>query len=252
MLMIVSPAKKLDFESNPPLNKFNQPDFLDVSKQLIKDLKVLKKSDLRKLMSISDNLAELNLKRYNDFKTPFSLKNAKQAIFAFKGDTYQGLNVESLNKKDLDYADKHLRILSGLYGILRPLDLMQAYRLEMGTNFGIGENKNLYEVWKEKNTQKINDDLKGNKALINLASKEYFSSVDFNKIDKPIITPVFKEDKNGKLKIISFNAKRARGMMANFIIKNRITDIEKIKEFNIDKYKFDKSLSSESEFVFRR
>lgn len=252
MLLVVSPAKKLDLESKAPTRKFSEPKYLETSSKLINSLKKLRTDDLKDLMGISDKLAELNLSRYNAFKTPFNLENAKQSVFAFKGDTYVGLDVESFDSKDLDYADKHLRILSGLYGILKPLDLMQAYRLEMGTKFGVGSKSNLYDVWKESNTQRINDDLKGNNALVNLASNEYFSSIDTKKLNKPLITPVFKEEKNGKLKIISFNAKRARGMMANYIIKNRITQIEDIKKFNMDNYKYDKSLSSESEFIFRR
>jgi len=250
--MIVSPAKKLDFDSAAPIEKYNQPEFIETSKKLIKDLKKLKSTDLQKLMGISENLAKLNLERYQNFKTPFDLKNSKQAIFAFKGDTYVGLDIDSLDKKDIDYADKNLRILSGLYGVLKPLDLMQAYRLEMGTSFGIGSNKNLYELWRETNTRAIESDLKGKNALVNLASKEYFSSIDFKALTKPVITPVFKEEKNGKLKIISFNAKRARGMMANFIIKNKIKDADDLENFNMDNYKFDKSLSSKSELVFRR
>jgi cytoplasmic iron level regulating protein YaaA (DUF328/UPF0246 family) len=250
--MIVSPAKKLDFESVAPIEIYKQPEFLETSKKLIKDLKKLKSTDLQKLMGISENLAQFNLERYQNFKTPFDLKNSKQAIFAFKGDTYIGLDIDSLDKKDIDYADKNLRILSGLYGVLKPLDLMQAYRLEMGTSFGIGSNKNLYELWRETNTRAIESDLKGKSALVNLASKEYFSSIDFKALTKPVITPVFKEEKNGKLKIISFNAKRARGMMANFIIKNKIKDADDLENFNMDNYKFDKSLSSKSELVFRR
>ena len=250
--MIVSPAKKLDFDSVAPIEKHNQPKFLETSTKLIKDLKKLKSTDLQDLMGISEKLAKLNLERYQSFKTPFNLKNSKQAIFAFKGDTYVGLDVDSLDKKDIDYADKNLRILSGLYGVLKPLDLIQAYRLEMGTNFSIGKNKNLYELWREANTKAIESDLKGKKALVNLASKEYFSSIDFSSLTKPVITPVFKEEKNGKLKIISFNAKRARGMMANFIIKNKIKDPADLEKFNMDNYKFDKSLSSKDELVFRR
>ncbi len=252
MLIVVSPAKKLDFEQKAPTKRFDEPMYLETSKKLIKSLKGLHVEDLKNMMKISDKLAELNLDRYKNFKTPFSLDNAKQAVYAFKGDTYIGLNAESFDSKDLDYAEKHLRILSGLYGILKPLDLIQPYRLEMGTKFGIDKKENLYEVWKEINTKRINDDLKGNNALINLASNEYFSSINTKSLVKPLVTPIFKEEKNGKLKIISFNAKRARGMMANFIIKERVTQVEDIKKFDMDNYKFSKTLSTDSEIVFTR
>lgn len=182
----------------------------------------------------------------------FTPKNAKPAIFAFTGDVYKGFDVQSLNDKDLNYAQNHLRILSGLYGILRPLDLIQAYRLEMGTKFSLGKNQDLYDLWKEKTTLKLNQELENNKALVNLASEEYFKSIDLPKLVRPVITPVFKEERNGKLKIISFNAKKARGLMANYIVKNKVKTAAKLKAFALDGYKFQADLSSNNELIFTR
>lgn len=252
MLIVVSPAKKLNFEVPAPVETHTTPEFLDISKKLIKDLQKLNATDVSKLMKISEKLGELNFERFQTFKTPFTLKNSKQAAFAFKGDTYIGLDIESFSKKQLTYSQKHFRILSGLYGLLKPLDLIQPYRLEMGTNFGIQGSKNLYEVWKKTLTQKLKQELKKEKILINLASKEYFSAIDFDALDAKVITPVFKEKKNGVLKIISFNAKRARGLMSQYIIKNEVKTIDGLKDFNLDKYKYNKSLSKESELIFTR
>jgi cytoplasmic iron level regulating protein YaaA (DUF328/UPF0246 family) len=250
--MIVSPAKKLDFDTESPFEDYDIPKYLDKSKSLVKELKKLSEADIKKLMKVSDAIAKLNKDRFNSFKTPFNTKNAKQAIFAFRGDTYQGLDPDSMNKNEIKYANKHLRILSGLYGVLNPMDLIQPYRLEMGTKFKTDGFKNLHTFWMDTNTKRIEADLKGQKALINLASKEYFSSIDFSKLSKPVITPIFKENKNGILKIISFNAKRARGMMGRFIIENKIKDPQDLKQFNSDNYKFNNKLSSETEFVFTR
>ncbi len=252
MLIVVSPAKKLDFDSAPPTQEHSQPQFLDTTKKIIKDLKKLEASELMKLMKISQTLGELNYNRNQNFKTPFSLKNAKQAAFAFKGDTYQGLEFESFSKAQMNYAQNHFRILSGLYGLLKPLDLIQPYRLEMGTSFGIGKEKNLYGVWREQITQTLQQELKKEKTLVNLASKEYFSAIEFESLDAQVITPVFKEQKNGKYKIISFNAKRARGMMSQFILKNKIDSIEGLKKFDMDNYKFNSEMSSSEELVFTR
>lgn len=252
MLIVVSPAKKLDFDTPPPIEDHTQPEFLDTTKKIIKDLKKLESEDLMKLMKISQSLGDLNYDRNQNFKTPFSLKNAKQAGFTFKGDTYQGLEFETFTKPQMNYAQKHFRILSGLYGLLKPLDLIQPYRLEMGTSFGIGEAKNLYTVWKDKITEQLKTELKKEKTLINLASKEYFSAIDFEQLDARVITPVFKEHKNGKYKIISFNAKRARGMMSQYILKNKIDSIEELQSFNMDNYKFNKQMSSGDELVFTR
>ncbi len=252
MLVVVSPAKKLDFQTPTDLTEYEGPLFLDKSKELVKELKKKTRPELQKLMGISESLADLNVKRFNSFKTPFSTSNAKQAGLAFQGDTYQGLEFHTFNKTQRSYAQKHLRILSGLYGVLRPLDLMQAYRLEMGTKFGIKGQKDLYQFWRETITQRLNEDLKGTKALVNCASNEYFKAVDTKSLNAPVITPIFKEEKNGKLKIISFNAKRARGMMAKFIIENKIKEPEGLKDFCEDNYKFDPKLSDEYNFTFTR
>ena len=252
MMVIVSPAKKLDFDTDAPTTEHTTPEFLDTSKKLIKELKTLQADDVSKLMKISKPLGELNFNRFQSFKTPFNLKNAKQAAFAFKGDTYIGLDFESFNKKQIKYSQKHFRILSGLYGMLKPLDLIQPYRLEMGTRFGIKDSKNLYGVWKETLTSKLNKELSKEEFLVNLASKEYFSAIDFSLLDKEVITPVFKEKKNGVYKIISFNAKRARGLMSQYILKNEIKSIAGLKKFNLDRYKFNSEMSSEKELVFTR
>ena len=254
MLIVISPAKTLDFETAPTTNEFTQPEYLKESRKLISELKKLSPAEVSSLMKISDKLGTLNFLRFNDWKTPFKLNNAKQALLAFKGDVYTGLDAESLSKQDLKFAQKHLRILSGLYGVLKPLDLMQAYRLEMGTQFENKKGKDLYEFWGAKITDHINDDLKTSKSkyLINLASNEYFKSLQADDIKAEIIVPVFKDYKNGKYKIISFYAKKARGLMSAFIIKNRLKDPEDIKKFNIDGYKFYKSESDGKNWVFQR
>ena len=252
MLVVVSPAKKLDFENLAPTEEHSTCEFLEISKKLIKDLKKLNVDDIAKLMKLSKPLAELNFSRYKTFETPFSLKNAKQAAYAFKGDTYVGLDFESFNKSEIKYAQTNLRILSGLYGLLKPLDLIQPYRLEMGTRFGVGDAKNLYGVWQDSITSKLNKELKSNKVLVNCASKEYFSAIDFKNLNAEVIVPVFKEKKNGEYKIISFAAKRARGMMSQYIIKNKIKDIQGLKKFNMANYKFSSKMSYGNELVFVR
>lgn len=252
MLVVVSPAKKLDFEQCAPTDKYTTPDFLDKSQALVRELKKLNSEQIAMLMKLSPSLAQLNFSRYQSFKIPFNLKNAKQAAFAFRGDTYVGLDFDSFNKTQIDYAQKHLRILSGLYGLLRPLDLIQPYRLEMGTKFGALGAKNLYGVWKEEITETLNKELKKEKVLINCASNEYFKAVDSKTLNAQIITPVFLEKKNGEFKMISFNAKRARGMMGQYILKNKINDIEDIKNFDMDDYRFNPKLSEGNDFVFTR
>jgi uncharacterized protein len=254
MLIVISPAKTLDYETAPTTKDFTQPEFLKESRKLISELKKLSPSEVSSLMKISDKLGTLNYLRFGDWKTPFTLNNAKQALLAFKGDVYTGIDAESFSKQDLKFAQKHLRILSGLYGILKPLDLMQAYRLEMGTQFENKQGKDLYEFWGAKITDQINKDLKDSKSkyLINLASNEYFKSLQANDINAEIIVPVFKDFKNGKYKIISFYAKKARGLMSAYIIKNRLKNPEDIKAFNIDGYKFYKSESSDTNWVFQR
>ena len=254
MLIVISPAKTLDFETAPTTQDFTQPELLKESKKLISELKKLEPAEVSSLMKISDKLGTLNYLRFNEWKTPFNLNNAKQALLAFKGDVYTGIEAETFSNQDLKFAQKHLRILSGLYGVLKPLDLMQAYRLEMGTQFENKQGKDLYAFWGGKLTDQINNDLKAakSKVLINLASNEYFKSLQANDIDAEIIVPVFKDFKNGKYKIISFYAKKARGLMSAYIIKNRLKKPEDIKAFNVDGYKYSKSESSGNNWVFLR
>ena len=254
MLMVVSPAKSLDFESPAQTKKFTEPRFLADSKKLVSDLKKLKPEEISELMNISETLGELNFARYANWQIPFDLKNSKQAIYAFKGDVYIGLEAEQFSGHDLNYAQKHLRILSGLYGILRPLDLMQAYRLEMGSRFRNKDGKSLYEIWGNKLTDSLNTELaeQKTKVLINLASKEYFGSVQSDKLDAKIISPVFKDYSNGKYKILSFFAKKARGSMAAYIIKNRIDSPSKLKQFDVDGYRYSEEDSTPSKPVFLR
>ena len=220
------------------------------STELIKDLKKLKSIEVQTLMKVSPKIAELNTERFNNWNLPFNSENAKAAIFAFKGDVYTGLDPESFTEKELDFAQTHLSMISGLYGLLRPLDLMQAYRLEMGTKFGNKRGKNLYEFWADKITYEINT--REEKTILNLASNEYFKAVNKKKLKATIITPIFKDEKNGVLKVISFFAKKARGMMARFIIQNHITDVDEIKNFNLGGYAFNTSLSTDKEWVFTR
>ena len=253
MIVVISPAKKLDFETSAPTRKFTTPKNISMSKALIKDLRKCSAKEISKMMKISDDLTSLNIKRYKSFTTPFNLDNAKQALFAFKGDTYVGLDANSFTKKDIDYAQKHLRILSGLYGLVSPLDLIQPYRLEMGTNFQCGKSKNLYEFWNENITKQLMQSLKKEKILINCASNEYFKSINTTMLDGvKIMTPAFKEKKNGEFKMIGLFAKKARGMMSRFIIQNQIKNSKDLLDFDLDGYKFNKKLSSELSPVFTR
>jgi cytoplasmic iron level regulating protein YaaA (DUF328/UPF0246 family) len=252
MLVVVSPAKKLDFETECPQSTQTTPAFLKMTNVLAKELKKLQTTDIGKLMKLSLNLSELNFKRFQSFKPIYNPSTSKQAVFAFNGDTYTGLDVKSFNDKDLVVAQQKLRILSGLYGLLRPMDLIQPYRLEMGTRFKFNDYKNLYDYWKDSVTTKLNEDLEEQKILINCASTEYFSVVNTKELSTKVITPVFKELRNGELKIISFSAKRARGMMAKYIIKNNLTKPSDLKNFKEDKYSFSKEYSNDSEYVFVR
>ena len=252
MIIVVSPAKKLNFENSAPVDFYSIPKFIDQSQVLINGLKKCKANEISKMMKLSDNLTELNMNRYQSFHTPFNIDNSKQAMFAFKGDTYVGLDAETMSQSEIKYADKHLRILSGLYGLLCPTDLIQPYRLEMGTKFSCDGSKNLYEFWQKDITTELNRLLKKERVLINLASKEYFSAIDFKALKAQIITPVFKEKKGDDYKVVGIYAKRARGMFSRYVIDNKITDIENLKSFNIDGYKFIKKLSSENELVFTR
>lgn len=254
MLLLISPAKTLDFESPAPTEEFTQADFLKQSRQLIGELRALAPHDISELMDISDKLGLLNFDRFAKWKTPFNLGNSKQALFAFQGDVYTGMQADTFSADDIKFAQKHLRILSGLYGLLRPLDLIQAYRLEMGTGFVNSRGKNLYEFWDTSITKALNKQLKelNSSLVINLASNEYFSSVKPKVLDAKIITPVFKDKKNGEYKIISFFAKKARGMMSAYIIQNRILNPEAIKTFDTGGYSFNQTMSTEFEWVFTR
>jgi uncharacterized protein len=254
MLLLISPAKTLDVETPAPTVEFTQPDFLKQSRQLIKELRTLSPAAISQLMHISEKLGELNFQRFVEWKTPFTQHNAKQALFAFQGDVYTGMQAHTFSAEDIQFAQQHLRILSGLYGLLRPLDLMQAYRLEMGTGFANSRGKNLYTFWGDSITQTINAQLAQlqSTVIINLASNEYFSAVKPKVLNAEIITPIFKDEKHGQYKIISFFAKKARGMMSTYIIQNRITEPEQIKHFDTAGYSFNNHLSSERDWVFTR
>ena len=255
MLIVISPAKSLDFSIQTNIKEYSIPPFLNDSKLLIENLRKYRPEQLSSLMNISAKLAELNYERFVKWHLPFSPENAKPALFVFKGDVYQGLDTETLSKEDISFANNHLRILSGLYGILKPLDLIQEYRLEMGSKLKNERGKNLYEFWGDKITDEINkavEQSSGEKFLINLASNEYFKSINKKKLNYEVITPVFKDYKNGQYKIISFFAKKARGLMSRFIIQNRIEKAEDIKAFNLSDYRYNEELSKDKEWVFTR
>lgn len=254
MLVVVSPAKNLDFESAVPTSAYSQPALLDETEKLMKVCRTLSPADLSSLMKISDKLAVLNANRFSAFSTPFTADNARQAMYAFNGDVYTGLDAYSLNEKSIDYAQQHLRILSGLYGLLRPLDLMQAYRLEMGTKLANPEGKDLYAFWGTRITEALNEALaeQGDNVLINLASNEYFKAVKKKQLDGMVVTPTFKDFKNGQYKIISFFAKKARGLMARYILDNQVADVEGLKSFDVDGYEYSEAQSTSTELVFLR
>ncbi|MEM6160308.1 peroxide stress protein YaaA [Erwinia sp. P6884] len=254
MLMVISPAKTLDFESPLATTRFTQPALLDESQTLIEVARKLTPAQIGSLMSISDKLALLNAGRFNDWHPTFTPDNARQAILAFKGDVYTGLAAESLDEQDFDFAQRHLRILSGLYGLLRPLDLMQPYRLEMGTKLENPVGKDLYAFWAEKLTGALNAALaeQGEEVLINLASDEYFKALKPKQINARIIKPIFLDEKNGKYKVISFYAKKARGLMSRYIIQQRLTDPAQLKDFDVGGYRFAADESGENEWVFKR
>jgi uncharacterized protein len=252
MKIVISPAKSLNFEKQLPTNQFSESIFLKESKKVHSFLKKKKPADLSQLMDISDKLADLNWQRNQAWHLPFDQNNARPAVFAFDGDVYTGLNVYTLPLEKLQTLQDKLRILSGLYGLLKPLDLMQAYRLEMGTKIQIGENKNLYEFWKTKITNSLNKELQKGELFINLASNEYFSVIDAKKLKAPIITPEFKDYKDGKLKIISFFAKKARGLMVRYIIDTNAETIDDLKAFDYEGYHFDANLSKGNHLVFTR
>ena len=252
MLMVISPAKTLDFDTPAPSPQHTQPDFLDHSVALVRVLREQSPADIANLMSISDALATLNVGRFHDWQPVFTPDNAKQAVFAFMGDVYEGLDAATLNDSERDYLQQHLRILSGLYGLLRPLDLMQPYRLEMGTRLANPRGKNLYEFWGEIITDALNAKLAAAPVLVNLASDEYFKSVKPKKLKATIITPVFQDLKNGQYKIISFYAKRARGLMARWATQHHISDAEQLKNFDSEGYAFVAEASDATTWVFRR
>jgi cytoplasmic iron level regulating protein YaaA (DUF328/UPF0246 family) len=252
MKIVISPAKSLNFEKALPTPNFSESLFLKESRQVHKVLKQKSPKELSELMDISDKLADLNWQRNQDWKTPFSPENARPAVFAFDGDVYTGLDAYSIPIEKLEVLQERLRILSGLYGLLKPLDLMQAYRLEMGTKLPIGESKNLYEFWKPTIAKALNKELQKGELFVNLASNEYFSAVDVKALKVPVITPEFKDYKDGKLKIISFFAKKARGMMVRYIIDTNAETIDDLKGFNYEGYRFDANLSKGNQLVFTR
>lgn len=254
MLAIISPAKTLDFETKIDGFEFSQPTLTDYSQELINICKQLSPADVSSLMSISDKLAALNVARFTEWQSEHNQQNAKPALFAFKGDVYTGLDAENLTKEQVEYAQKHLRMLSGLYGLLRPLDLMQPYRLEMGTKLTNPKGKDLYAFWGNIITEKLQQaiDEQEDSVLVNLASDEYFNAVKAKNLKATIIKPVFLDEKNGKYKVISFYAKKARGMMVRFILEQQPTKIEQLKTFNYAGYWFDEESSNETELVFKR
>ena len=254
MLVVVSPAKNLDYQTAPVISEFSQPELLQHSQQLINRCRKLSPAAISSLMKISDKLAGLNADRYASWSTPFSQDNAKQALLAFNGDVYTGLDAQSFSSEDFEFAQQHMRILSGLYGLLKPLDLMQAYRLEMGTRLDTRRGTNLYQFWGDIITKKLNDAMQeqGDKVLVNLASNEYFKSVVGKKLQGDIVTPVFKDCKNGQYKVISFFAKKARGMMARYIIQERLSKVSQLQQFDLAGYRFDPSLSKTNAPVFTR
>ena len=254
MLIVLSPAKNLDYETPTPTRKHTKAALLDDAHILAEQMKGLSPQKMSSLMGISDKLGVLNYDRYQAWELPFTATSARQAIFAFKGDVYVGLNAYAFDASDVQFAQAHLRILSGLYGVLKPLDWMQPYRLEMGTKLKNPRGSDLYAFWGDKISQELNKALKtsGTPVLLNLASQEYFKSVARETLKADVITPVFKDWKNGKYKIISFFAKKARGLMSAYIIKNKITDVEQIKGFDWEGYGFDPASSSAQEWVFTR
>ncbi len=254
MLAVLSPAKSLDYESPLTTSRFTEPALMHESAQLIAQLRQYTPADIASLMSLSDKLAGLNVVRYAGWQSVSTPENARPALLAFNGDVYSGLAAQDFNDADLDVAQQHLRILSGLYGLLRPLDLLQPYRLEMGTRLANARGKDLYAFWGDIITDHLNQALaeQGDDVLLNLASDEYFKSVHVKKLSGRVITPVFQDEKNGKYKIISFYAKKARGLMARYLVKNRITQPEQLLNFDAEGYAFCAELSTENKLVFRR
>lgn len=254
MIVILSPAKTLNFKIDSPTHKYSQPLFLKQAKKLVDILKNYSPANLIELMDISNGLSELNYMRYQKWETEHNVENSKQAIFAFNGEVYNGLKAYSLNTDQLIFAQKHIRLLSGLYGVLCPLDLIQPYRLEMGTRLKFDKYKNLYEFWNNTINNYLNNEiaLHSSKAIVNLASNEYSKSVKLKSIKGKVITPVFKEYKRNKYQVITVYSKKARGLMTRFIIENKIDSPNEIKHFDIGGYAFTENLSNENEWVFTR
>ncbi|WP_452226092.1 peroxide stress protein YaaA [Lacinutrix cladophorae] len=252
MKLVLSPAKSLDFETQLPTTKSTEAIFLNEAERLNKVLKKKSAKSLSKLMHISDNLGQLNYERNQEWNLPFTKENARQAVYTFSGDVYKGLDASTIPTEKLNVLQDSVRILSGLYGVLKPLDLMQAYRLEMGTKIPIGKNKNLYEFWKKKVTQALNKELEADELFLNLASNEYFKAVDVKALKVPVITANFKDLKNGEYKVISFFAKQARGAMARYIVDTNAKTIEDLKGFNYDGYGFSEAMSTEKDLMFIR
>lgn len=252
MKIVISPAKSLNFESKAPTQEFSQPIFLKEADRLNKILKKKSARSLSKLMSVSPALGQLNYERNQSWELPFDISNAKQAVYAFSGEVYRGLDADSIPLEDLNFLQEHLRILSGQYGILKPLDLMQPYRLEMGTKLKVGVKPNLYKFWGDKITKTLNSELEEGELFVNLASNEYFKVLQAKNLKVPVITPVFKDYKNGEYKIIMTFAKLARGLMVRYIVDHKVTTLEGIKGFNYNGYRFDENLSTDTELVFTR
>lgn len=254
MLILVSPAKTLDYETPAKTTEYTLPDLLEHSKELIQECRKLTPADIASLMKVSDKIAGLNAARFTSWSADFTLENAKQAVFAFRGDVYTGLDADSLSEASLLRAQKQLRILSGLYGLLRPLDLMQAYRLEMGTRLANARGSNLYQFWGDIVTEQVNKALaeQGDDIIVNLASNEYFKAVKPKKLNGQLITPIFKDKKNGQYKVISFFAKKARGMMVRYLVDNEVNDYDGLIKFNLAGYYYSEAESSMYEPVFLR
>ncbi len=253
MKIVISPAKTLDFESKLPTTRATQPKFLEEASMINAKLEHKSKKAIGKLMDISDKLAELNYQRYKEFSTPFTKQNARPAVYAFAGDVYTGLDAYTIPSEKIDLLQDSLRILSGMYGMLRPLDLIQPYRLEMGTKLPVNRKKDLYSFWKKTLTETLNNELEDGELFLNLASVEYFNAIDEKKLKVPVISPVFKDFKNGELKIISFFAKKARGSMSRFAIDKNVKTLDELKAFNYDGYGFSEEYTEkEIEPVFIR
>lgn len=252
MKLVISPAKSLDYDSKLPTTRATQPQFLKEAEKVNKLLKKKSRKQLSNLMSISNNLAELNYERNQDFTLPFDKNNARPAIYAFSGDVYRGLDAYNFNNKKIPKLQDTVRILSGLYGLLKPLDLIQPYRLEMGTKFSVGKSKNLYEFWGNQITAALNEELKDDELFVNLASNEYFKAVNTKKLKVPVLDIKFQELKNGDYKTIAIYSKLARGLMSKYIVQNDIKTKEDLKGFDMEHYRFTEKLSSENELVFTR